>query len=65
MEQRQSLADDIMAALLRANEEKDYQVAEHLLQALETIAQREETETKVNEAYLQLAHTLGFKREDK
>ena len=63
MAHRQSLADDIMAALLRANEETDYVAAEHLLRALEAISQRDETEERVNEAYIQLAHTLGFKRD--
>jgi copper oxidase (laccase) domain-containing protein len=65
MEHRQTLADDIMAALLRANEEEDFEVAEHLLQALEAITRREETEEQVSDTYLQLAHSLGFKREDK
>ena len=64
MEHKESLADKIMAALLEANEVGDFEVAEYLLQALEARVQREDTEEKVSDAYLQLAHSLGFKREN-
>jgi hypothetical protein len=54
MEKNNPLAEDILGLLLRANEENELDVAEHLLKALEILAQREEAEEEVREIYRQL-----------
>lgn len=50
-----SLGDVILAVFKRACDEGDLQVAEHLLRALEKMADRTEDEERVERAYLQIA----------
>lgn len=52
------LDDDILAAFKRACNEGDLQVAEHLLRAFETLADRTAGEERVERAYLQLTCSL-------
>lgn len=53
-----SLADDVQAAFERACKEGDLQIAECLLQALETLARREEAEGRMKRVYSKLLRTL-------
>lgn len=53
-----SLADDVLAAFERACREGDLQIAECLLQALETLARREEAEGRMNRVYSELVRAL-------
>lgn len=54
-----TLANDVSAAFERACDEQDLAVAEHLLRALEVIAQRDsEQENRLQRALLRLARTL-------
>lgn len=55
---KSSLNDDVLAAFERACREDDLAVAEHLLQALETMARRDDDEAGLCEAY------LSFGRQD-
>jgi hypothetical protein len=54
-----TLSDDVLAAFERACQEKDMDVAEHLLHALEILAQRDESATHLQRAYLELANSIG------
>jgi hypothetical protein len=54
-EELNRLEDDVFAAFERACHEHEFEVAEHLLQTLETIAERSGDEYRLEEAYLQLA----------
>lgn len=56
-----SLTDDVLAVFERACHEEDWQVAQHLLEALETIAQREDAEDELEHVYAQLAQSLHGK----
>jgi hypothetical protein len=58
---KSTLADDVLAAFERACREDDLQVAQHLLEALETIAQREDAEENLQHVYAQLARSLHIK----
>lgn len=53
-----SLGDDILDAFKRACDEGDLLVAEHLLRALETMADRPGGDERVECAYLQVARSL-------
>lgn len=53
-----TLGDDVLAAFERACREGDLQVAEHLLQALETLARRDKAKENMEHAYLELARSL-------
>jgi hypothetical protein len=48
---RPTLRDDVQTVFERACAEKDFEVAEHLLRALEAIACREKNEASLNIAY--------------
>ncbi|WP_237174018.1 hypothetical protein [Paracandidimonas lactea] len=54
-----SLGDDILAAFKRACDEGDLLVAEHLLRALETMADRAGGDERVERAYLHVARSPG------
>jgi hypothetical protein len=56
-----TLADDVLAAFERACRKDDLQVAQHLIEALETIAQRENTEENLQRVYAQAARSLHIK----
>lgn len=51
-----SLGDAILAVFKRACDEGDFQVAEHLLRALEIMADRTEGKERMERAYLQIAY---------
>ncbi|QAA93173.1 hypothetical protein CKA81_04465 [Pollutimonas thiosulfatoxidans] len=53
-----SLGDDILAVFKRACNEGDLHVAEHLLRALETMADRAGGDERMERAYLQVARSL-------
>lgn len=55
---RSTLEDDVAAAFERACNEHDLALAEHLLQALEVIANREGNEGRLQKAFLQLVHAM-------
>lgn len=55
-QKRSTLETDIRVAFERACREGDYLVAEHLLQALESIAKREGNPQQLENAYLQFAN---------
>jgi len=57
---RSTLHDDVQMAFERACTEQDFEVAEHLLRALEVIACRETNEQSPDQAYYMLAHCLGW-----
>ncbi|PLC48622.1 hypothetical protein CR159_17540 [Pollutimonas subterranea] len=57
-ENHTSLGDDILAALKRACDEGDLLVAEHLLRALETMADRAGGDERMERAYLQVVRSL-------
>jgi len=57
---RSTLHDDVQMAFERACTEQDFEVAEHLLRALEVIALRETNEQSPDRAYYMLAHCLGW-----
>jgi hypothetical protein len=48
---RPTLRDDVQTAFERACAEKDFEVAEHLLLALEAIASREKNKASLDMAY--------------
>jgi hypothetical protein len=54
-----TLGDDVLAAFVRACDEGDLPVAEYLLQALEVMARRDESDEYLERAYLDLAHSFG------
>lgn len=54
-----NLGDDILAAFKRACDERDLLVAEHLLRALEAMADRPGGDERVERAYLEVARSLG------
>lgn len=54
-EELNRLEDDVFAVFERACREHEFEVAEHLLQTLETIAARSGDEDRLEEAYLRLA----------
>lgn len=58
MAQRHSLTNDLQALLKRACKEGDLEVAEYLLQALEAIARRSESDENLDQVYSQLARYL-------
>jgi hypothetical protein len=53
-EELNRLEDDVFAVFERACREQEFEVAEHLLQALETIAEDSGDEDRLEEAYLRL-----------
>jgi hypothetical protein len=53
-EELNRLEDEVFAVFERACREQEFEVAEHLLQALETIAEGSSDENRLEEAYLQL-----------
>jgi hypothetical protein len=55
---RRSLDDDVMAAFERACREQDFLVADHLLQALEAMSQRDGNDKPVQRAYRELTSTF-------
>jgi hypothetical protein len=55
---RTSLGDDVFAAFERACKEGDLQIAEHLLQALETLDRRERAEGRMKRVYSDLIRIL-------
>lgn len=56
-----TLGDDVLTVFERACQEKEWQVAEHLLRALETLSVCEGADDHVENAYLELVRTLGGK----
>lgn len=54
MRTRPTLEDDVSAAFSRACSERDWEIAEFLMQALEAIARREGDESRVRTAYAEL-----------
>lgn len=54
-----NLGDDVLRVFERACQEKDWQVAEHLLRAVETLSLREGSDDHVESAYLELVRTLA------
>jgi hypothetical protein len=59
---RPSLEDDVSAVFARACRERDWQVAEYLLQALEEIARREGQALRLGSALEELARELSMRR---
>jgi hypothetical protein len=55
---KRSLQDEVAALFERACRERDYLVAEYLLQALEAMAQRDGDAPPVERAYLELARSF-------
>lgn len=53
-----SLEDDLQAVFERACREQDFEIAEHLLQALETFALRTGSDEKLKRIYLTVASSL-------
>ncbi len=53
-----TLNDDLLTVFDRACQESDWEVAEHLLRALETLSRREGCDEHVESAYLELMHTI-------
>ncbi|OGB26684.1 MAG: hypothetical protein A3I66_03870 [Burkholderiales bacterium RIFCSPLOWO2_02_FULL_57_36] len=53
-----SLEDDVRAVFERACVEQDFQLAEHLLQALETLAERDGHDEKLKQTYMMMASSL-------
>jgi predicted NUDIX family phosphoesterase len=53
-----SLENDVRAALERACHEQDLQVAEHLLQALETLVRRNGDDDELKRIYLKIASSF-------
>jgi hypothetical protein len=56
-----SLTDDVLTVFERACHEEDWHVAQHLLEALETIAQRDHAEDELDQLYTLLAKSLHGK----
>jgi hypothetical protein len=56
-----SLTEDVLVVFERACQEEDWQVAQHLLEAIETIARREDAEEDLDHVYAQLAQSLHGK----
>lgn len=54
-----TLGDDVLAAFERACREEVLDVAEHLLQALELLARRDNEIDNMQRAYLDLADSLN------
>lgn len=54
-----TLCDDVQMAYERACIEQDFEVAEHLLRALEAIAHREMNQQSLDRAYYVLTHARG------
>lgn len=54
-----TLCDDVQTAFERACIEQDFEVAEHLLRALEAIAHREMNQQALVRAYCVLTHDRG------
>lgn len=50
-----SLEDAVQYAYEKACSEQDYEIAEFLLRALETLSQRDESHTQINDFYLNLS----------
>lgn len=59
---KRSLDDDVSAAFERACRERDFAVAEHLLRALEAIADRNGDDAPLQRAYLEFARSLPEQR---
>ena len=59
MPERQSLDDEIAAVFARACDERDWEAAEYLLQALEAIARRESDDSRVERALQRLVERLS------
>ncbi len=57
-EPKRSLEDDVLVVFERACREEDLAVAEHLLRALEAIAQRDGDQDSLQRAFRLLARTL-------
>lgn len=57
-----SLQEDIARAFRRACRERDWEVAEFLLQALEAIAAREGDESVLDAALLESLHELTWRK---
>lgn len=55
---KHGLDDDVSAVFARACRERDFEVAEHLLHALEAIAHRNGDEARLQRAYLEFARSL-------
>ncbi len=55
MESHTSLGEEILAAFMRACDERNLRVAEHLLRALEAMTDPDEGEEQLICAYLQVA----------
>jgi hypothetical protein len=56
---RSTLCDDVQIAFERACSEQDFEVAEHLLCALEAIARREKNDELLDRAYWALFRCPG------
>ncbi|MBF8179081.1 MAG: hypothetical protein K2Y13_12475 [Burkholderiaceae bacterium] len=56
---KRTLDDDVLAAFKRACHEEDWQIAEHLLQALEILACRTDDEDDLQRAYLEFTRSLS------
>lgn len=61
MGSRLSLEDEVAKAFKRACRERDWQVAEFLLQTLEAIAEREGDEGRLSSALVELLQEPSFR----
>jgi hypothetical protein len=53
-----TLNDDLLTVFDRACQESDWEVAEHLLRALETLSRRDGCDEHVESEYLELMHNI-------
>jgi hypothetical protein len=59
---KSSLEDDVQAVFERACAEQDFQVAEHLMQALEAFAHRNKNGDRLNRLYMTFISSLHDKK---
>lgn len=59
---RRSLHDEVFAAFARACEEEEFELAEHLLRAIEVIARQQDDYEQFDAAYALLAQTVDLPR---
>jgi hypothetical protein len=57
-----TLNDDLLTVFDRACQESNWEVAEHLLRALETVSRRERSDEHVENAYVELVRTFNRNR---
>ncbi len=59
---KSSLGDDLLSLFERACREEDFQVAEHLLEALETLERRDGAQGNLQSAFLAVARLIDQSR---